>query len=105
MKKIVILIFTSLLIAACNSGNKAETEEAKQEINVENLVEVTISVNGMTCEGCENSVKNSIGTLAGIEEVTASHTDSTATVSYDKTAVSLEEIEGKIADAGYVVVR
>jgi copper chaperone CopZ len=72
---------------------------------MENLVEVTIPVHGMTCEGCENAVKKSIGSLEGIGEVTASHTDSIATVKFDKTAVTQEEIELKIAEAGYTVIK
>lgn len=105
MKKLAVLFLTALLAVACNSANKSENETSAQqeEINVENLVEVVIPVHGMTCEGCENAVKKSIGSLEGIAEVSASHTDSIATVKYDKTAVTRDEIELKIADAGYVV--
>jgi copper chaperone len=108
MKKIGVLFIATLFTFACNSGNKKEQETAKQEaekqeISMENLVEVTIPVHGMTCEGCENAVKKSISSLQGIGEVTASHTDSIATVKYDKTAATQEEIELKIAEAGYTV--
>ncbi len=105
MKKSAILFLTVLLAFACNSANKSENDTSAQqeEISVENLVEVVIPVHGMTCEGCENAVKKSIGSLEGIAEVSASHTDSIATVKYDKTAVTRDEIELKIADAGYVV--
>ncbi|MDF1573221.1 MAG: cation transporter [Bacteroidales bacterium] len=104
MKKIFVLLVAALLTFACNPANKSENEaSAQEEVNVENLVEVVIPVHGMTCEGCENAVKTSISSLEGIAEVTASHTDSIATVKYDKTAVTRDEIELKIADAGYVV--
>ena len=104
----IVLLIAALFTFACNSGNKTEQETtkqeaAKQEISMENLVEVTIPVHGMTCEGCENAVKKSISSLEGIGEVTASHTDSIATVKYDKTAVTKEKIELKIAEAGYTV--
>ncbi|MEX0983291.1 MAG: cation transporter [Bacteroidales bacterium] len=101
MKKLGVLLITALFTFACSSGSKTEQETTKQEISMENLVEVTIPVHGMTCEGCENAVKKSISSLEGIGEVTASHTDSIATVKYDKTAVTKEEIELKIAEAGY----
>jgi copper chaperone CopZ len=104
MKKIIVLFIAALLTFACNSANKSENESsAPEEVNVENLVEVVIPVHGMTCEGCENAVKKSIGSLEGIAEVSASHKDSIATVKYDKTAVTRDEIELKIAEAGYVV--
>lgn len=106
MKKLAVLFVTALMVFACNSANKTEKEEesAKQEINVENLVTVTIPVEGMTCEGCENAVKKSISSLDGIAQVSASFKDSIATVEYDKTAVTQDEIELKIAEAGYEVV-
>lgn len=104
MKKLAVLMVAAFLAFACNSANKSENEaSAKEEVNVENLVEVAIPVHGMTCEGCENAVKKSISSLEGIAEVSASHTDSIATVKYDKTTVTRDEIELKIADAGYVV--
>ncbi len=104
MKKIGIIVLTAMLAFACNSGNKAEQESSNdQEVNMENLVEVTIPVHGMTCEGCENAVKKSVNSLAGIAEVSASHVDSVAVVKYDEATVTLEEIQVKIADAGYTV--
>lgn len=108
MKKSGVLLITALFTFACNSGNKTEQDAANQEtttqeISMENLVEDTIHVYGMTCEGCENAVKKSISTLEGVGEVTASHTDSITTVKYDKTTVTREEIELKIAEAGYTV--
>lgn len=105
MKKLVVLLVTALMVFACNSANKTEKETTeKQEVNMENLVTVTIPVEGMTCEGCENAIKKSISSLDGIAEVSASFKDSIATVEYDKTAVTLDEIELKIAEAGYEVV-
>jgi copper chaperone CopZ len=104
MKKIIVLLVAVFLVAACNTANKNEQKSpVQEEVNVENLVEVVIPVHGMTCEGCENAVKKSIGSLDGIAEVSASHKDSIATVKYDKTAVTRDEIELKIAEAGYVV--
>ena len=105
MKKIAVFMVAALLAVACKSANNGENDTSAQqeEVNVENLVEVVIPVHGMTCEGCENAVKKSIGSLEGIAEVSASHTDSVATVKYDKTAVTRDEIDLKIADAGYVV--
>ncbi|MCF8224416.1 MAG: cation transporter [Bacteroidales bacterium] len=103
MKNIGLIAILAMLAFGCNSPENKKTEESTQEINMEQLVEVTIPVHGMTCEGCENAVKKSIGTLAGIDEVSASHVDSLAVVSYDKSKVTREEIELKIADAGYTV--
>jgi copper chaperone CopZ len=103
MKKIVFLLSMSVLVFACNSADKPAKEAEKAEINIENLVEVSIPVHGMTCEGCENAVKKSVGSLEGIADVSASHTDSVAVVKFDKSLASLEAIKGKISEAGYTV--
>ncbi|MFC2090729.1 cation transporter [Bacteroidota bacterium] len=105
MKKILVLAGMLLIALACNNANKPAEESSTQEINVENLVEVSIPVHGMTCEGCENAIKKSVSSLEGIADVSASHIDSIAVVKYDKSATNVDAIEGKIADAGYTVAR
>ena len=106
MKKLFVLALTILLAFACNSANKNENvSDDTQEVNMENLVETVIPVHGMTCEGCENAINKSVGSLAGIAEVKSSHLDSITTVKFDTSAVTLEEIELKIAEAGYTVAR
>ncbi len=105
-KKLFLLLAIAFFVGACGSNDTKKEDQASDETTViapENLVEVTICVEGMTCEGCENAVKKSIGTLEGIAEVSASHVDSVAVVSFDATKTSSEDIEGKIAEAGYTV--
>lgn len=105
MRKIgTLLVAAMLLMFACNQGTKKADETTDTpEVSMENLVEMTIPVYGMTCEGCENAVKKSVGSLEGIAEVTASHMDSVAVVKFDTALVSLESIHGKITEAGYTV--
>jgi copper chaperone CopZ len=105
MRKTIFILTTALLFAfACNQGNKTADEAGTTpEAGLENIVEMTIPVYGMTCEGCENAVKKSVASLDGITEVSASHVDSVTVVKYDTTMVSMADIEGKIAEAGYTV--
>lgn len=107
MKKLFVLMISALLLASCGSGDtktKAKADDSASEISMENLVEISIPVGGMTCEGCENAVKKSIGSLEGIAEVNASHVDSVAVVKYDGTLATKEDIEAKIKEAGYEVL-
>ena len=103
------------LMAACGNAEKPATDDVKDavtdvaddaatKVSPEHLVEFTVAVHGMTCEGCENAVKKSVGSLEGIAEVTASHMDSVAVVSFDSTLTTLAAIEGKITEAGYTVI-
>lgn len=105
MKKLGLVLLVALFAFACNSTEKPKEEAAKQEVNMANLVEVSIPVHGMTCEGCENAVKKNIASLEGIAEVSASHIDSIAVIKYDKTLASVEAIESKISEAGYTVAK
>lgn len=106
MKKIIVFVAIALFISACGSNESKKEEQTANETTVvaaENLAEITIGVEGMTCAGCENAVKKNIETLEGIAEVSASHVDSVAVVKYDATKTSPEDIEGKISEAGYTV--
>ena len=58
-------------------------------------------VEGMSCGGCERSLGQAVSRLAGVESVTASHTERSATVTYDDTLVKPEAIAAAIRDAGY----
>lgn len=58
-------------------------------------------VEGMTCGGCEASVKMKVKRLDGVEKVTASHKEGKATVTYDTGRVSSAEIIAAIEDLGY----
>ena len=58
-------------------------------------------VEGMTCGGCEVGVKVAVKKLEGIEKVTASHQEGRATVTYDPSKVSAEDIEAAIEKIGY----
>jgi len=99
----VMLVAATLLIG-CNSTSK-KTEEATTETPAAatDWVEVTLNVEGMTCDGCENAIKAGVESLEGIAEVESSHEEGWTRVKYDKAVTSMEAIEGKITDTGYEV--
>ena len=64
---------------------------------------ITLSVKGMTCGGCEESVRNAVGRIDGVRHVDADHTTGTVVVATDKPVVQAtltEAVEG----AGFEVV-
>lgn len=63
-----------------------------------------LNVEGMSCMHCERAVKNAVGALSGVSEVTVSLEGKTATVTYDPSAVSLAEMKKAIEEEGYTVV-
>jgi len=100
----MMLLIVSVLLAGCNStGKKSDDAAANTEAIAAEWVEVTLNVEGMTCDGCENAIKAGIESLDGIAEVESSHEEGWTKVKYDKAVTSVEDIEGKITDTGYTV--
>jgi copper chaperone len=102
MKNLMILLMASLLLTGCNSTSKKADEASADNPSAE-WVEVTLNVEGMTCDGCENAIKAGVESLDGIASVESSFEEGWTKVKYDKSATTVKEIEGKITDTGYTV--
>lgn len=104
MKKLVFLLAIPLFVISCQSTGEKKTEQEVQkevQVNPENIQIVEISVEGMTCTGCENTVEKGVLSLDGVMEVEASHTGKTAVVKYDMTKANPDDMMTKIAERGY----
>lgn len=64
----------------------------------------TLNVEGMSCVPCANAVKNSVGSLPGIDKVDVDLTGKKVAVVFEADKVDIEQIKDKIEDAGYQVV-
>ena len=64
---------------------------------------VSLTVTGMKCGGCENTVSTKLSALSGIISVKASHQDKRVDVEYDSSQIDLDAIEDAIIAAGYTV--
>lgn len=97
---LAILILTTGLFACQKSvkNNQAESAETKAQI-----VELSLKVEGMTCDHCEMSIQKGVGELPGIESVLANHEDSTTVVKFDQSKTSEEDIKKAIEKRGYQV--
>ncbi len=104
MKKILIVLAAIALLVACNSNSKTANEETTETpAMAAEWVEVVLNVDGMTCDGCENAIKGGVESLEGIASVESSHEEGWTKVKYDKNLTSVDDIQGKISDTGYVV--
>lgn len=66
------------------------------------MKKIMLNIKGMACEGCENRIKNSVGTIEGIKEVKASHVNGTVEILAEEN-VNAEIIKEKINDIGFKV--
>jgi copper chaperone len=104
MKKILFILAATVMLFACNSNSKTPDEAASETPAVAaEWIEVVLNVDGMTCDGCENAIKAGIESLEGIASVESSFEEGWTKVKYDKSLTSVENIEGKITETGYVV--
>lgn len=98
------MLVAGTLMFACNSETKTSQKAASETpAAAAEWVEVVLNVDGMTCDGCENAIKAGVESLEGIASVESSFEEGWTRVKYDKSLTSVENIEGKITDTGYVV--
>ncbi len=107
MKKLFYLLLIPAFICSCGSqGNGSSTQETPgnaETIDPANLETIEIDVYGMTCNGCELTVESAVKKLPGVQSVKASHTDSSAVITFDKTRADFKTLEKAITATGYEV--
>ena len=108
MKHLIYFIIIVAVSFACKNSATGEGSgtDADPQVSAQSgaLTSVEFSVEGMTCEGCENAIAGSVNKLLGIACVEASYTAATTIVTFDTTVVSIGEIDEAIASAGYAVL-
>lgn len=102
MKTLALILILALTAYSCGGPTQTnENEKMKPGID---LTELKLDVKGMTCEGCENAIIRSVGSLEGVHETHASHIDELVTVFYDPKQTDVGQITAAITNAGYEVV-
>jgi len=99
----LISIFTILIIAlftlSCgNNVKKPEKMTAPQEALI-----MEVSIGGMSCTGCEQTIQNNVGKLEGIKTVKASFTAGNAIIEYYPGIIDSVGIKDAIKGSGYQV--
>ncbi len=65
--------------------------------------DVTLTVFGMRCVGCEFGIEREVGKLKGVVSVKADGAKNTVTVKYKKNIIKIDTIIDKINELGYRV--
>ena len=66
------------------------------------MKEIILNVEGMMCEGCENRIKNALGTIEGVIDVSAKHdTGIVKLIARDNDTEDI--VREKIEDIGFEV--
>ena len=101
MKNLILFLFLAVIAISCSS--KQGVKETAIKTTAVAFKTVKLDVEGMSCTGCENTIKDAVSKVAGVTSVTASHTEGLAVVKYDTTKASLKSISDAITNAGYTV--
>lgn len=119
MKKISILaaVLFTVFIIGCGKSDKQTTEQKNDKpstdqnggIDNKNLQvsgsdkSVEIHTSGMTCTGCESTIKGKVKKVDGVKDVIADHKSNTVKASYDPSKTNPDAIKEAITSAGYKV--
>ncbi|MDR4937978.1 copper chaperone CopZ [Rossellomorea marisflavi] len=68
------------------------------------MEQITLNVQGMSCNHCVNAIEKNVGGLDGVKKVNVSLADAKVEVEFDNAVVGLDEIKETIDDQGYDVV-
>ena len=82
-----------------NSANKTII------VKESDVVQAIITIEGMTCTGCEHHVNSTLNNSVGVIEASSSFETGKAQVKFDKTKVSIDELSKAVEEAtGYKVI-
>ena len=108
LKSILTITLASLLFVGCkektsetvlDSATENGAPKVKTEIASTNLQTASFTIKGMSCEiGCAKSIQEELNGLVGVQTVTVDFEKESATVSFDKTVLTPEELT-KVVEA------
>lgn len=101
----IIVIFT-VFIVSCGKSDKqtAGKDQKSTQTDPSKLKTVEYKTKGMTCTGCEETIKERVKRVNGVQEVEADYKLNMAKVTYDTDKTNPKQIEEAIVDAGYKVL-
>jgi copper chaperone CopZ len=114
----ILAIIIAVLIVGCGkSDNKTTTEnktddkstKTEQKSDIKSLEvsatdkSVEIQTKGMTCTGCENTIKSKVKKVDGVKDVIADFKSNVVKASFDPAKTNPDAIKEAITSAGYKV--
>ncbi|MDR1978375.1 MAG: heavy metal translocating P-type ATPase [Synergistaceae bacterium] len=69
------------------------------------MTKQTVAIGGMTCAACAKRIERAVGKLQGIADATVNFATEKLSVEYDEGQLAIQDIEKKIIDVGYNVLR
>jgi copper chaperone CopZ len=109
-RNLISLLFAAIIVVsftACGGGGTKAEKQPEATVMADadhaHLHYIQVAVEGMTCEGCQNTVKGAITKVAGVDSAMASFTDGRAFAGYAATTPDTAALRTAITEAGYKV--
>lgn len=96
IESLTIIVLTFLLVSCGGKGNKSEKELVQLEASA-----MEVSIGGMSCLACEETIQRNVGKLEGIKSVKASFTTGNAIIEYYPGMIDSVKIKDAINGSGY----
>lgn len=80
-------------------GNNSQNNQT--DLNEGEVKLIEIPIEGMSCMSCVATVKKTLSSIDGVQEVKVSLQDKNATVKYDPEKVTQEQLKNTINKIGY----
>jgi len=104
-----LIIITITAIALISFPYYAKVFHPKPKVQaatvatVDNKQQVKFTIQGMTCEGCEEHVNNELSKVDGVMTYKTSYASKSSLVTFDKSKVDVKTVEAAINKTGYTV--
>ena len=102
-KQNLLIAFLTLFFVIAATGCNGKSKKAEKEPSLQEASVIEVSISGMTCMGCEQTIQTSISKLEGIKSVTASCTSGNAIVEYYPSQVDTLKMKDAVTGSGYTV--
>ena len=99
IESLTIMVFILFLVSCGGKGNKPEKELVPLEASP-----MEVSIGGMSCLACEETIQRNVGKLEGIKSVKASFTTGNAIIEYYPGMIDSVKIKDAITGSGYTAI-
>ena len=102
--RFLIVVCFFLAFGCSNGGTKKKSPEAKASVEQGiKMAALELSIQGMSCTGCEQTIQSALGSIDGVKHVKASFKDGKAYVEYVPGVSDTARIKTSITSSGYVL--
>jgi len=99
----IVTVLATLMLSFQYWGDRFISSDKVQTIPIDknNLSEIRVDIEGMTCKACEATIEKYVFEVKGVTHVKASSSKKEATVKFDKTQTDINYIMKAISKTGY----